>query len=233
MKPTIQLGEAYTPDGQKMILAKHDRDYYISIDYYQLMTSRETESELELARLGCHALQTRQNPHVLIGGLGLGFTLRETLDLLPKKGKVTVSELIPEIVAWNRDLLGELTDDAMQDPRVVVKTQDVCDVITQAPENHYDAILLDVDNGPCAVTNADNNRLYELQGVRQIMRALKPDGCLAIWSVNRYPQFERLLKREKLFFRLFYVRAAKSSKSSTRCIWMIAQDKAQLPPERK
>ena len=70
MKPTIQLGEAYTPDGQKMILAKHDRDYYISIDYYQLMTSRETESELELARLGCHALQTRQNPHVLIGGLG-------------------------------------------------------------------------------------------------------------------------------------------------------------------
>ena len=146
MKPTIRLASTTTPDGQELVLSKHDRDYYISLSKYTLMTSREQESELELARLGCRRLSGRPHPQVLIGGLGMGFTLRQTLSLLPAKAKVTVAELIPEVVVWNRDFLGELTQHPLRDQRVVVKNDDVRAVIRVA-KDIYDAILLDVDNG--------------------------------------------------------------------------------------
>ena len=161
MKPTIELARTTTPDGQELVLSQHDRDYYICLAKYTLMTSREQESELQLAQLGCHALPGRTNPHVLIGGLGMGYTLRRTLDLLPKKAKVTVAELMQEVIVWNQDFLGGLTDHPLKDPRVVVKTRDVRDVIRHA-NGLFDAILLDVDNGPSAMTMAENAEMLSL-----------------------------------------------------------------------
>ncbi len=228
MKPTMQLAKTSTPDGQTMVLSQHDRDFYISVNQSQLMTSREHESELELARLGCHGLQGRRNPQVLIGGLGMGFTLRQALELLPEKARVTVAELIPELITWNQDFLGDLTDHPLQDARVKVKACDVRDII-RSSESLFDAILLDVDNGPSAMTHARNEALYQPVGLHAMMRALKEDGCLAIWSVNEDARFERVLKREMLCFRLVRVPASRSAKSRSRCIWLITQSQQPGP----
>lgn len=228
MKPTIKLARSTTPDGQELVLSEHDGDYYISLFKYTLMTSREQESELELARLGCQTINGRRHPRVLIGGLGMGYTLRQTLNLLPEKAKITVAELIPEVVVWNRDFLGDLTDHPLRDRRVIVKNSDVRDVI-HASKSRFDAILLDTDNGPSAMTMAENAELYQPPGLQAIMRALKSDGCLAIWSANGDTQFEKTLKREKLSYRLARVPASKSAKSRSRYIWLISQHRQWLP----
>jgi spermidine synthase len=166
----------------------------------------------------------------LIGGLGMGFTLRQTLDLMPKKARVTVAELIPEVVVWNRDYLGELTDHPLRDPRVVIQNRDVRRVI-DAARQRFDVVLLDTDNGPSAMTVADNAALYRPAGLQAVMRALKPGGALAIWSVNGDASFEKLLRREKLAYRLERVAASKSAKSRSRYIWLIARDRQSLPRE--
>ncbi len=228
MKPTIELARTTTPDGQELVLSQHDRDYYICLSKYTLMTSREQESERQLAHLGCHNIPGRKRPHVLIGGLGMGYTLRTTLDLLPDQARVTVAELMPEVITWNRDFLGDLTDHPMQDPRVVIKNRDVCEVIRQA-KDRFDAILLDVDNGPSAMTMARNAELYQPEGLHSIMQALTQNGCLAIWSVKGDAAFERSLKREKLPYRLIRVQAAKISKSLSRYVWLIAENTQVLP----
>ena len=228
MKPTLELARTLTPDGQELVLCQHDRDFYITLNKYTLMTSRESMSELELARLGCHDLKRRRRPHVLIGGLGMGYTLRRTLELLPEKGKVTVGELMPEVVEWNREFLGELTQHPLKDPRVKVKPGDVRDLIF-ASKDRFDAILLDTDNGPSAMTMAENAELYQPVGLQAMMGALKQDGCVAIWSVNGDAQFEKTLKKEGLSYRLIRVQAAKSAKSRSRYIWVIARQKQWLP----
>lgn len=228
MKPTIELARTTTPDGQELVLSQHDRDYYICLSRYTLMTSREQESELQLAHLGCHGLRRRKHARVLIGGLGMGYTLRATLDLLPGQAKVTVAELMPEVVVWNRDFLGGLTAFPLQDSRVVVQNNDVREVI-QRSNGLFDAILLDIDNGPNSMTMAKNAELYQPAGLHATMRALKKDGCLAIWSVKGDVAFERVLKREKLPYRLIRVQAAKSARSRSRYIWLIAEQKQGLP----
>ena len=196
----------------------------------ELMTSRAHESELELARLGCARIAARQNPTVLIGGLGMGYTLRQTLDLLQPDATVVVSELIPDVVQWNRDFLGQLTNHPLRDPRVVLKVCDVMSLIQQS-EHAFDAIMLDVDNGPEALTAAGNDRLYSRQGLQACMRALHAKGCLAVWSGAIDNSFERRLKAENLFFRLFHVPVYKGGKALARCIWLIASDPRSLPPE--
>ncbi|KAA3618959.1 MAG: hypothetical protein DWQ05_06225 [Calditrichaeota bacterium] len=229
LRPTIKLATTTTPDGHALVLSQHDRDFYISVNGRQLMNSREHKSELELARLGCHCVQEREQAQVLIGGLGMGFTLRQTLELVPQDATVTVAELIPEVVDWNRNFLGGLTQYALQDQRVAVKSCDVLEII-HASAGIFDAILLDVDNGPGALTHANNDKLYRPAGLHAMMRALKKDGCLAIWSVARDMQFESVLRQQKLHFRTFRAHASKSSKSRSRCIWLIAQQKLALPP---
>jgi spermidine synthase len=228
LKPTIELARTTTPDGQELVLSQHDRDFYICLSKYTLMTSREQESELQLAHLGCHGIPGRKKPHVLIGGLGMGYTLRATLDLLPDQAKVTVAELMPEVIEWNQEFLGGLTDHPLQDPRVVVKHDDVRKIIYRA-KDRFDAILLDIDNGPNAMTLPENAELYQPEGLHAMMQALKTNGCVAIWSVKGDVKFEKCFKREKLPYRLIRVQAAKISKSLSRYIWLIAEDKQGLP----
>ncbi len=229
MKPSIELASTSTPDGKKMVLSKHDRDFFITVDGWQLMTSRENESELELARLGCGRIKSKPHPRVLIGGLGMGYTLRETLDLLHGGARVVVAELIPDVVKWNREILGELTNHPLADSRVTVESRDVASIIRNSV-GRFDAILLDVDNGPGAMTYARNGGLYGPVGIASAMRALRKDGCLAIWSVDADSRFEGRIRREGFKIRRFRVRAYKRAKAQSRCIWTIANEVRALPP---
>jgi spermidine synthase len=202
VKPTVQLAAARTPDGRSVTLSCHDGDYTIAVDGLVLMNSRMHASELELARLGCAHARNRATAQVLIGGLGMGYTLRQALDSLRPDARVLVAELLPEVVDWNRDRIGALAGHPLQDPRVEVRATGVAGVIAGA-EAVFDAILLDVDNGPDALCDAHNAGLYSAQGIRAVLRALRPDGCLAVWSATTDSAFEASLRRERLAVRRF------------------------------
>jgi spermidine synthase len=231
VKPTVKIASAQTPDGECMELYGHDADYSIRVERQELMTSRANESERELARLGCARLREHSAPAVLIGGLGMGFTLREALDLLGPRASVTVGELMPEIVDWNRRYFGELTGHPLCDPRVTVRLGDVTEVIRQSTRA-FDAILLDVDNGPEAFTSAGNDWLYSREGLQACLMALHASGCLAIWSVSVDQAFEKRLRQMQLGFRRVQVPAYKGARSLSRCVWVIAREARALPPER-
>jgi len=229
MKPTQKIDAARTPDGGVMELLLHDGNYRITVDRQLLMTSKSHESELELARLGCSRLTVNRNAVVLIGGLGMGYTLRAALDLLPPEAQVVVAELMPEVVKWNEQYFGELNGHPLKDPRVTLETQDVMASLRRSPRP-YDAILLDVDNGPNALTTARNNQLYCRNGIRTLVEALVNRGCLAIWSASVDSGFSRAIQAEGFHVRWYRVPSHKSAKSLNRCIWMISRDIRSLPP---
>jgi spermidine synthase len=213
-----------------MVLYKHDGEFIITVDYQDLMLSRSHESELQLAQLGCARVAAHRNPTVLIGGLGMGYTLRQTLDMLQPQATVVVAELIPEVVRWNRDYLGELTNHPLRDRRVTVKVGDVVEVIRQAPDA-FDAILLDVDNGPNAITDRGNDRLYSREGLQACMRALHAKGSLAVWSSMFDRPFERRLRQENLHARCFDVPAYKGAKSNACCVWVASRERRSVYPD--
>lgn len=229
MKPTQKIASTLTPDGSEMALYQHDRDFSIKISGHELMNSRQHESELELARLGCAHLTERKAPTVLIGGLGLGYTLRETLDMLVPHAKVIVGELLSDVVDWNREYFGDLNGQPLKDERVHLKVGDVFGTISHA-EKSFDAILLDVDNGPSAMTDSRNHRLYTRKGIEACRKALRERGCLAVWSADASKPFEQLLMRCGFHVRRFRVPAYKGSKSQGRFIWVASENKGVLPP---
>jgi spermidine synthase len=228
MKPTQKIGTAKFDDGSEMTLLRHDDDYVITINGQVLMSSRQHESEFELARLGCVRLTRRKDPIVLIGGLGMGYTLRRTLDLLGKKARVVVAELRPEVIRWNRAHIGKLTDYPLRDPRLTLRNTDVFELIRRA-KGDYDAILLDLDNGPDAMAADINDTLYSREGIRACIDALKPGECLGVWSAAGDLQFERRMRKEHLEFRRFRVKAHKSGKAKCRTVWIASTDKRNLP----
>lgn len=222
MKPNVQVAETRAPDGSHVVLYEHDGDYIITVDHQDLMMSRAHESELELARLGCARLARHGQPAVLVGGLGMGYTLRQALDLLGPQARVVVAELLPEIVRWNRDYLGHLTDHPLRDPRVELRVEDVARVLRASP-GAFDAVLLDVDNGPNAMTDLGNDQLYSREGIRRCMAALRPDGCLAVWSAVFDEPYERRLRQEKLHVRCCRVPAREGGKTYHCCIWVASR----------
>ena len=180
-----------TPDGRELVLSRRGDAFQIDIDRYQLMLSRGHGSEEDLARLAVDALGPRPAPRVLIGGLGMGFTLRAALDALRNRpgAVVEVAEVFPVVVTWNREHLGALAGHPLDDPRTHVIEGDVADVIAASP-SPYDAMMLDVDNGPEALTLESNRRLYTPRGLHRLRDALTPGGVLAVWSCDEDPRFE-------------------------------------------
>lgn len=187
------LGVAQVPEGEELRLYAHGRDFMIVLGHNELMSTRMRGSEEALANLALDRLKGRAAPHLLIGGYGMGFTLRAALARLGKDGRATVAELVPEIVAWARGPMAELTAGCLDDRRVRLRMGDVAEAILLAPEP-YDAILLDVDNGPDGLVRADNNRLYSKAGLHNARRALAPGGVLAVWSAFPDPKFKRRLE---------------------------------------
>jgi spermidine synthase len=187
VKPFRNLARTRTPDGSLLTLHEHDGDYFLKLNGRQLMSSTATSSELLLAQLPCDGLRGRADACVLIGGLGLGFSLQRVLELVGRHARVQVAELLPEVVAWNRELLREVNGRLLEDKRVEVMTADVFDIIRRAGPAAYDAILLDVDNGPASMVLAKNVRIYDRRGLQIIARALKPGGKVSFWSAAPEP----------------------------------------------
>lgn len=229
MKAIIKIATARTPDGSEMVLRQHDRDFSIKVNGQELMTSRRHESELELARLGCAPLVGHKAPSILIGGLGMGYTLRQALDILSPQSQVVVSELLGEVVEWNREFFGELNGHPLEDARVDLKTGDVVDLISRSTSK-FDAILLDIDNGPGAMTDSGNQRLYVREGIQACRCALRKQGCLAVWSAEPSKRFEQLLMNCSFHVRRFRVPAYEGSKSQSHFVWVASEDKMVLPP---
>jgi len=228
MKPRLKIAAARTPDGGEMALYQHDRDFTIEINGEDLMLSRHHESELELARLGCAHLAGRKAPSILIGGLGMGYTLRQALDMLSPDAKVVVGELMGAVVEWNRQFLGVLNGRPLADERVDLKIGDVIELIS-CSKSRFDAILLDIDNGPGAMTDSGNSRLYGYEGILACSRALRKQGCLAVWSAGPSKEFEQLLMDCRFHVRRYRVPAYKGSKSQSRFVWVASEDGINLP----
>lgn len=194
MKPFQTLAKVRSPDGSLITLHEHDGEHYIKHNGRQLMSTIATVSELRLAELGCRHLGKVAAPRVLIGGLGLGFTLKRVLEITGEKAVVHVSELLPEVVQWNRELLGKVNGELLKDPRVEVLIQDVFQVLRGVSGTaRYDAILLDVDHTPASWVQVKNARLYERSGFHAVGRALAPNGLVAYWSAGEEPLFVQRL----------------------------------------
>ena len=212
-----------------MELFQHDRDFLIKVNGQGLMNSRRHESELELARLGCAHLSTHESPRVLIGGLGMGYTLRQTLDMLGPGASVVVSELLSAVADWNREYLKELNSQPLDDKRTRLIIGDIIPLIAQS-SGQFDAILLDVDNGPSAVTDSGNQRLYSHAGIQACRRALRKSGSLAIWSSEPSKTFEQILMKCGFHVRRYKGKAHKDGNSKPLYIWVAAEDETILPP---
>lgn len=194
MKPTILRAEATTDDGRLMTLHEHDGDYQISVAGVPLMSSRQHYSERRLAEVACDHIRGRPAPRMLIGGLGLGFTLRAALEGLGPEATVTVVELLPAVVEWNQNPDYGLATRELEDPRVELVIGDVADLIRRH-HGGFDAILLDVDNGASELTTAANKVLYQAESLQRARASLRAGGCLAVWSADNDPVFVERMQR--------------------------------------
>jgi spermidine synthase len=218
MKPRELIGTARVPGGVELRLIKHDADYVIMVDANELMSSRLGGSEEALAVMSLERLQGRVGLHILIGGYGMGFTLRAALARMAPDAKATVAELVPEIIDWARGPMAGLTAGCLDDPRVNLVAGDVAGEIGSAARR-YDAILLDVDNGPSGLVRAANDGLYSMKGLGLAKAALKPGGILAIWSAAADAAFSRRLAHAGFNVEQVTVRARSNGKGPRHIIW--------------
>ncbi|KEC70981.1 hypothetical protein RLPCCGM1_p0241 [Rhizobium leguminosarum bv. phaseoli CCGM1] len=194
MLPWIQLDSATIPgEGGELRLKQRGSEFSIMLGANELMNSRLSGSEEALATHSWERIKGHPKPRILIGGLGMGFTLRAALAVLPDDAGVTIAELVPAVVAWARGPMAEVFKGCLDDPRVGIHQGDVGEAI-RAGKSAYDAILLDVDNGPDGLTRKSNDRLYDFAGLRAARDALRPGGVLAVWSSGPDPDFTRRLK---------------------------------------
>ena len=220
MIPWVQLGTASVPGGEgELRLMQRGREFSIFAGAIELMSSRLSGSEEALASMTCLRVKDRPQPHVLIGGLGMGFTLRTALALLGPGAAVTVAELVPEVVAWAREPLAHIHGASLSDPRVTIFEGDVGALITGV-QSRYDAILLDVDNGPAGLMRAANDDLYDIYGLREAHKALKPGGVLAVWSAAPDPVFEKRLRAAGYRVEDHRVRANGRNTGPRHVIWL-------------
>jgi spermidine synthase len=218
MKPRELIATARVPGGVELKLIRHDSDHVIMVDGNELMNSRVGGSEEALAVMSCERLRKGVEPHLLIGGYGMGFTLRAALGVLGPGARVTVAELVPEIIDWARGPMEALTAGCLDDPRVRLFAGDVAAEIGAGPRR-YDAILLDVDNGPSGLVRADNDGLYSMRGLAAAKAALRPGGVLAIWSAAPDAAFTRRLEDCGFKVEQVTVRARSNGKGPRHTIW--------------
>lgn len=230
MKPFRNLAETRTPDGSRFSLHEHDGEYFLKLNGRQLMSTTATTSELLLADLPCRPFGLRP-VRVLIGGLGLGFSLKRVLELTGPEATVEVAELLPEVVQWNREFLRDVNGKLLEDRRVKVITKDVFEVLRLAPKPSYDAILLDVDNGPTSFVQKENKRLYQRRGFELILRSLNPGGKVAFWSAAPEAGFIETLGRNGFKARGFPAKAHETAKREAHVIYVAEQSDIPEVPE--
>ena len=226
MIPWIQLDSATIPDGGELRLMRRGAELSIMSGSIELMNSRLSGSEVALASLACARVRGRAKAQVLVGGLGMGFTLRAALAELSGDAAVVVAELVPAVVAWARGPMAQLFAGCLGDPRVTVRETDVAEVIAGA-RGAFDAILLDVDNGPGGLNRDANDRLYSLGGLAAARRALTPGGVLAVWSAGRDEGFTRRLRGAGYAAEEVPVRATGGRRGARHVIWLATPGSAR------
>ncbi|MCV9946502.1 MULTISPECIES: spermidine synthase [unclassified Rhizobium] len=219
MLPWIQLDSATIPgENGELRLKQRGSEFSIMLGANELMNSRLSGSEEALATLSWDRIKSHPKPRVLIGGLGMGFTLRAALAVLPEDAGVTVAELVPAVIAWARGPMAEVFKGCLDDPRVGIHQGDVGEAI-RAGKAAYDAIMLDVDNGPDGLTRKSNDRLYDFAGLRAASDALRPGGVLAVWSSGPDPDFTRRLKDSGFTVEVVNTRANRK-RGARHVIWL-------------
>ena len=222
MVPWSLLDTAAVPGGGELRLLRRGAEFSIRLGHNELMNSRLSGSEQALATLACEKLRARKRPHILIGGLGMGFTLRAALAALGTQARITVAELVPAVVAWARGPMAEVFGNSLSDPRVSLHEADVGDLI-QSGRSAYNAILLDVDNGPEGLTRQANDVLYDLDGLRAARTALRPGGILAVWSSGPNPNFTRRLRKTGFDVAEVKLRATGARGGARHVIWIASR----------
>lgn len=220
MIPRILIDKAPTPGGGKELkLFQHDKDFIIMAGTFELMNSRAHASEDDLAKLSVQKITGQKNPRVLIGGLGMGFTLRAALDGLPETAEVLVAEIVPAVVKWNQDVIGGLTGNPLADKRVQICEVDVAELIQKA-KSEYDAIVLDMDNGPEGLSLKSNDWFYGFKGLSVICGALRPGGVLGIWSASKDDRLTIRLKTVGFLVEEVRARACPGGKGAHHHLWI-------------
>src|SRR5450432_3111012 len=219
MIPWEHIDTARVPGADvELRLMRRGTDFSMMLGHNELMSSRLSGSEAALATLACRRIAAVKAPHLLIGGLGMGFTLRAALAVLGPEARITVAELVPAVVAWARGPMAEVFGDSLDDRRADIVTADVAEVI-QAHASAFDAILLDVDNGPEGLIRKANDALYDLRGLRTIRRALRPGGVLAVWSSGPDASFSKRLRDAGFGVDEVAVRATTKRSGARHVIW--------------
>lgn len=218
MTPREVIGVAEVPGGEPLRLVRHGRDFIIMLERNELMSSRMSGSEEALADMTLDRLSDPANARLLIGGYGMGFTLRAALKRLGPKGWACVVELVPGIIEWARGPMAELADGCLDDPRTQLVMGDVGAEIARS-RGSWEAILLDVDNGPDGLTRDANNGLYTMRGLEKARAALAPGGVLAVWSAGPDPAFTRRMRDAGFAVEEVQVRARQNGKGPRHVIW--------------
>jgi spermidine synthase len=220
MIPWQKLDTARIPGtDDELRLMRRGKEFSIKLGSNELMNSRLSGSEEALATLAAKRMEKVANPHMLIGGLGMGFTLRAALAVLGSKSKIVVAELVPAVVAWARGPMAEIFGDSLNDPRVTIREGDVAEII-RSHRSKFDAILLDVDNGPEGLTRKGNDALYSAAGLNAARTALRPGGVLAVWSSGPNPAFAKRLRSADFEVNEINIRATGKGRGVRHMIWM-------------
>ncbi|MFN3655727.1 MAG: hypothetical protein ACK4UO_00565 [Pseudolabrys sp.] len=223
MIPWVQIDTARVPGGGELRLMRRGDEFSIRLGANELMNSRLSGSEEALARLACGKLQGRRTPRMLIGGLGMGFTLRAALDALPADAEIAVAELVPAVVAWARGPMAAVFGRSLEDKRVTIDAIDVGEAIG-AGKARFDAILLDVDNGPDGLTRTANDALYSAAGLAAAHAALRPGGVLAVWSAGPDAGFTKRLRQAGFAVEEARVRGGRTRRGARHVIWLAVRD---------
>ena len=218
MTPRELIDVAEVPGGDPLRLFRRGDDFMIVLDRNELMSSRMSGSEEALAEMTLARLATPASARLLIGGYGMGFTLRKALALMGPDGEAVVAELVPKIIDWARGPMERLAAGCLDDPRTQIEMGDVGAAIARG-RGAYDAILLDVDNGPDGLTRLANDKLYTFDGLRAAKAALRPGGVLAVWSAGPDPKFARRMREVGFDVEEVAVRARQNGKGPRHVIW--------------
>lgn len=223
MKPYLKLAESTMPDGTHYSLHEHDGKIYLKYNGFELMSTALTYSEQMLADVGCHALKEGKgsrplHPRILIGGLGLGFTLKRTLELVGSPANVDVAELMPPLIEWNRTFLVEHNGPLLDDPRTKIIQGDLYNIVSDAKPGSYDALLLDIDNTPDDLITSGNFRLYSPGFLDKLRNLITPEGCVAYWLSEPAPKFKKLLIKAGFQVEEIASKPHEKSKRSRHCI---------------
>jgi spermidine synthase len=220
MIPWLEIDSARVPGTEvELRLMQRGPEFSMKLGRNELMNSRLSGSEAALATLACRKIASVARPELLIGGLGMGFTLRAALAVLGTEARITVAELVPAVVAWARGPMAEVFGSSLEDPRARIVTADVGEMI-RSRRSAFDAILLDVDNGPEGLIRRANDGLYDAKGLRATRRALRPGGVVAVWSSGRHPAFSKRLRDAGFDVSEVAVRATTRRSGAHHVIWL-------------